>query len=262
MPVYSLFGTRLRPTDEQLADIDVLVYYIQDVGVRFYTYIWTMTYAMEACADNNKKFIVFDRPNPQNANRVEGCPNIFNSDILGRLFPGQTFGLPLKYGMTIGEFATLVNNEWLATKVELQVIQMIGYYRDMYFEDTGLTWVQPSPNMPTLDTVTVYPGTCLIEGSNISEGRGTTRPFEMIGATYIDSYKLADKLQSLPYKNVIFRPNYYIPTFDKYINEICGGVQVHCLDRNNYDSVSVGMSIVQNIFVMYPLNVTFTETMN
>lgn len=200
LPVYSLYGKTKKPTADMLKDVDVLVYDMQDVGARFYTFINTMAYAMQACAENNKTFVIMDRPNPIGGN-VEGTIlNDKDTDANGKLkyvsFVGM-YPIPQRYGMTIGEYAKYLNKSQ-KIKCDLKVVLMTGWTRDMYYDETGLkTWVMPSPNMPTLDTAIVYAGTCVFEGTNVSEGRGTTRPFELIGAPWINSIDLADKLNSL-----------------------------------------------------------------
>lgn len=256
VPVYSLYRVRRAPTPEQLENVDVLIFDIQDVGVRFYTYVWTMTYAMEAAAANGVKFIVLDRPNPIGAHRVEGAPIPFDGGLVGRLWPGQPFGVPTRQGMTVGEIAWLVNEEWMAPKADLQVIPIPGYKRDQYFDDTGRPWVLPSPNMPTLDTAMVYPGMCVFEGVNLSEGRGTTRPFEMIGAPFVNGIELAAELNALGLPGVRFRPAYFRPSFADYSGEYCGGIQVHVMDREAFDPIRTGLSVLKTVYHKYPDQVT------
>jgi uncharacterized protein YbbC (DUF1343 family) len=252
IPVYSVYGSQKAPSDEQLQNVDVLLFDIQDVGVRFYTFVWSMTYSMEAAAKNNKPFIVFDRPNPIGGLKVEGSPNTIDSGLVGRVWPGQPFGVATRHGMTAGEFARLVNEEWMDPKAQLQVIAIPGYTRDMYFEDTGRPWVIPSPNMPTVDTATVYPGMCVFEGVNVSEGRGTTKPFEFMGAPFIDGVALARDLNALGLPGVRFRPAYFQPSFDDYRGEYCGGVQVHVMDRDTFDPIRTALHILQQIKQKYP----------
>jgi len=247
LPVYSLYGETRRPTDEMLSDVDVLVYDIQDVGCRFYTYISTMQYAMQAAAGKNIPFIVLDRPNPLNGNTVQG-------DILEdgfESFVGITH-IPQRYGLTSGELAQYMNTE---DKIgcDLTVIKMSNWKRDMYYEDTGLTcWVLPSPNMPTVDTAEVYPGTCIFEGTNVSEGRGTTKPFEIIGAPWIDAQALADRMNGLGLNGVHFRATSFTPSASKFSGESCNGVEVHVTDRSVYDSVLSGMTLMYTIRELYP----------
>jgi uncharacterized protein YbbC (DUF1343 family) len=259
VPVYSLYGSKRAPTTEQLAGVDVLIFDIQDVGVRFYTYVWSMTYAMEAAARNGVDFIVFDRPNPIGAHRVEGAPITFDAGLVGRVWPGRAFGVPTRQGMTVGEVATLVNEEWMNPKVSLQVILMSGYTRAQRFAATGRPWVLPSPNMPTLDTARVYPGMCVFEGCNLSEGRGTTRPFELIGAPFINGITLAARLNSLGLAGCRFRPAYFNPVFDDWAGQYCGGIQVHVLDAESFRPIRTALMILKTVYEMYPDQVTITS---
>ena len=252
LPVYSLYRTRQAPTAGQLETIDVLVYDIQDVGTRFYTYVWTMTHAMEACAANETKFIVFDRPNPIGISEVEGAPVPFDSGLIGRKWPDAPFGVPTRHGMTAGEIATLVNEEWMDPKVDLQVVEVPRYTRKMSFEETGYPWVYPSPNMPTRDTALVYPGMGIFEGSDMSEGRGTTKPFELCGAPYINGVDFAGQLNALGLPGVRFRVAYFTPIFEDYSGEVCGGVQVHVTDPDSFQPVRTGMSVLKTAYEMYP----------
>ncbi len=258
LPVYSVYGTRLAPTDEQLATLDVLVFDIQDVGARFYTYVWTMTHAMEAAAKNDKSFIVFDRPNPIGGHKVEGAPNTVDYGLVGRLWAGQPFGVATRHGMTVGEVANLVNGEWMSPKVDLEVILIPGYTRDMYFDDTERPWVLPSPNMPTLDTAMVYTGMCVFESANISEGRGTTKPFEMVGAPFINGVEVAADLNALGLPGVRFRPAYFKPTFADYSGQFCGGIQVHVKDRETFDPIRTGLIALKTMYEKYPEEVTIS----
>jgi uncharacterized protein YbbC (DUF1343 family) len=246
IPIYSLYGKTNKPAPEMLEDIDVLLFDIQDVGVRFYTYISTMAMAMKACAENGVEFIVLDRPNPINGNVLEG--NVLDPQFSS--FVGY-FPILLRHGMTVGELAQLFN-EYFHIGANLNVVAMEGWERDMWFNDTGLQWVMPSPNMPTLDTATVYPGTCLFEGANLSEGRGTTKPFEIIGAPWIDAHKLADLLNSLSLHGVKFRPLHFIPIFPKHKDQMCGGVQVHVLDKNKFAPVKTALNMIEIIKRIYP----------
>ena len=197
--VYSLYGKNRAPTDEQLRGVDALLFDVQDVGARFYTFVWTMTYAMEAAAKNGKTFVVFDRPNPIGADVVEGPPNTMDAGTIGRKWPNAPFGVPTRFGMTIGEVATLVNSEWMQPKVDLRVITIPGYHRSDQWSTLGRPWVMPSPNMPTFDgSAMVYTGTCLFEDvKGVSEGRGTTRPFEIIGLPAANTAKAASAFTNL-----------------------------------------------------------------
>ncbi len=249
IPVVSLYGAIRKPTPEMLADVDVLVFDIQDVGVRFYTYISTMSYAMEAAAENNIPFIVLDRPNPIRGTLVEG---FIRTDSL-RSFVGL-HPIPIAYGMTVGELARLINGEgWLEGGItaDLVVVGCAGWQRDKWYDETGLTWVKPSPNMPTLATATVYPGTCLIEGTNLSEGRGTPKPFETIGAPYVDGGKWAERLNAAGIPGVRFEPVMFTPvaipnttTNPKYKDEECNGVSVIVTDRDALQPVAMATAMI------------------
>ncbi len=244
IPVYSLYGNVNKPTAEMLKGIDALIFDIQDVGVRFYTYISTMAMAMEACAENGVEFIVLDRPNPIKGDVVDG--SILKTEF--RSFVGY-LQVPIRYGLTVGELAKFYNND---VKAYLTIIKMDGWKRSMWFDQTGLQWVMPSPNMPTLETATVYPGMCLFEGTNISEGRGTTRPFEIIGSPWIDPFNLADILNSICLEGVRFRPLYFVPTFSKYKDENCGGVQIHVIDRDKFNPIKTALTIISTLRGLYP----------
>ena len=246
LPVYSLYGKTRVPTEEMLKNVDVLVFDIQDVGTRVYTFIYTMAYAMQACAKYDKRMVVLDRPNPIGGELVEG--NMLEPEFAS--FVGL-FPIAMRHGMTVGELAKMFN-EVFAINCKLDVVPMSGWQRSMWWDKTGITWVLPSPNMPTLDTATVYPGMVVFEGTAVSEGRGTTRPFELIGAPYIDAYTLTDKLNSLNLPGVYFRPNYYQPTFHKYAGQLCGGLQLHILDCQKYKSVITAVAILSTIYHLYP----------
>lgn len=254
LPVYSLYGKTKKPTPEMLKNVDILVFDIQDVGTRYYTYIYTMAYAMEAAKENGIPFIVLDRPNPQGGQQVEGPilePGY--SSFVG-LYP-----IPLKHGMTIGELALLFNKEF-KINADLTVVKMKRWKRKMNFEDTGLPFVLPSPNMPTIDSTFVYPATGLIEGTNVSEGRGTTKPFEFIGAPYMKSTQLEEKLNSLGLPGVTFRAASYIPTFSKHQGKLCHGVQMYVTDRKKFEAVKTGLSLIKTIYDLYPDDFEFLAT--
>ena len=244
--VYSLYGDTKKPTKEMLDGIDVLCIDIQDGGSRFYTFIYTMAYSMLACKEFNKTFVVFDRPNPANAMDYEG--NIL--DLEYRSFVGY-YPIVQRHGMTIGELAEMFNNEF-GDKCDLEVIKMEGYDRNMYYEDTNLLWVMPSPNFPTPLTSIVYNATCIFEGTNVSEGRGTTIPFQIVGAPYVDPYEYAKALNDFNFEGVYFRPQFFTPTFSKHAKALCGGVEVHILDRKSFKPVKVGWTMLDVIRKMYP----------
>jgi uncharacterized protein YbbC (DUF1343 family) len=251
LPVYSLYGKTKKPTPEMLSNVDVLLFDIQDVGTRFYTYIYTMALAMEAAKENNIPIIVLDRPNPISGNKVEGpvLEDKYSS------FIGE-YPIPVRHGMTVGELAKLFNSEF-GIGADLTVVEMEGWKRNMYYDDTPLEWVLPSPNMPTLETAVVYPGAALIEGTNVSEGRGTTKPFELIGAPFINSDNLAAKLNSYKLPGVTFRAASFIPTFSKHANVLSHGIQIHVTDRNSYKPFETGLYIVKTIHDMYPNDFQF-----
>jgi len=272
IPVFSLYGQSLKPDPGMLKniddymrsfdtqdrgkipeasmveDVDVLLYDIQDVGTRVYTYIATMAYAMQACAESGIEFVVLDRPNPINGLDMEGplldYPAL--SSFVG-LYP-----IPLRHGMTIGELARLFNDRFLAKKARLTVVPAEGWSRGAWYDGTGLPWVIPSPNMPTLETATVYPGQVFFEGTNVSEGRGTTKPFELFGASWIDGFDLARALNGLGLPGVLFREAWFTPTFSKFAGAACGGCQVHVMDRGAYRPLETALHIIKTIRDLYP----------
>jgi len=236
--VTSLYGARREPTPAMLAGLEALVIDLQDVGSRYYTFVWTMALAMRACARAGVEVIVLDRPNPLGGDVVEGnIPDPAFASFVG-LYP-----LPTRHGLTIGEAA-----RWLALahglRPRLTVVPMRGWRRRMLWEDTGVPWVAPSPNMPTPDTARVYPGGCLYEGTNLSEGRGTTRPFEWVGAPYLDAHAYAEALAAVRLPGVRFRPARFIPTFHKWAGRLCGGVQIHVTDAGRFRPFATGLAII------------------
>jgi uncharacterized protein YbbC (DUF1343 family) len=228
LPVHSLYGKTRVPTARMLAGLDAVLVDLQDVGSRYYTYIYTMQHVLEACAREGKRVVVLDRPNPLGGEVVDG--NVLEPEY--RSFVGM-HPLAVRHGMTIGELALMFREE-LDLDVDLRVVRMRGWRRRVHFEGTGLPWVLPSPNMPTIDTAFVYPGGCLIEGTNLSEGRGTTRPFELVGAPWLDGHALAGALEKERLDGVGFRPVAFTPTFHKHADRLCRGVQVHILDRARF----------------------------
>jgi uncharacterized protein YbbC (DUF1343 family) len=237
LPVYSLYGKTETPTAEMLAGIDVLVFDMLDIGARFTTYISTMANCQEAAAAAGVGFVVLDRPNPANGKDVAG--NLLDPAFIS--FVG-IHPIPIRHGLTVGELAALMAAErgWLAPTV----VPMQGWRREWWYDQTGLPWIQPSPNLPTLDSVIVYLGTCLIEGTNLSEGRGTTRPFEYVGAPWLDPFALAVALAARNLPGVAFRPAYFTPTFSKHAGVACGGVQLHILDRDAMRPVELGIHLI------------------
>lgn len=246
VPVYSLYRKdSKRLTKEMLDEVDIVVYDIQDVGVRYYTFIYTMLYALEDCANAGVEFAVLDRVNPLNGVDVEG--NILKPGF--KSFVGN-YELAVRYGLTAGEVATMANDQmnWNAT---LHVVRLEGWERRMSFPDTGLTWVHPSLGMPRYETALLYAGTCLFEGTNCSEGRGTTFPFEMIGAPYIGAQQLADEMNAQALPGVRFRPVHFKPTSSKHNGELCGGVQIYITDVQEIKPLEVGVSLLFKIRDMY-----------
>lgn len=258
IPVHSLYGARRAPTPEMLAGIDVLVYDIQDVGSRFFTYISTLRNAMQAAMSNDVNFMVLDRPNPIRGDCVEG--NLLQPDFQSFVGAG---GVPIRHGMTVGELARLFWAELTISQrpkaLQLEVVPIQGWHRAMWFDETGLPWVPPSPNMPTAETAALYPGTCLIEGTNLSEGRGTTRPFEWIGAPWIESDRWAESLNSLDLTGAHFRPIDFTPTFSKFAGQQCGGVQVHVTNRDELRPVEVGIHLIATARRGYPDRFAFVQ---
>jgi len=232
LPIVSLYGDTvesLRPRPEHLKGLDAIVYDLQDVGARFYTFVYTLSYVMEAARDADIPVVVLDRPNPIGGLAVEG-PVL---EPAWASFVGR-FPMPVRHGMTTGELAHLFRDAF-GIGGDLRVVPLAGWTRDMHFEDTGLPWVPPSPNMPTPETARVYPGGCLIEGTNLSEGRGTTRPFEFVGAPWVDAAAFAEALAQAGdaegLDGVLFRAAWFRPMFQKHAGRSCGGVQVHLTDR-------------------------------
>jgi uncharacterized protein YbbC (DUF1343 family) len=246
LPVHSLYGETRRPTAAMMEDVDVLLYDLQDVGTRVYTFVNTMAYCMEACAEFEKKMVVLDRPNPINGNEVEGALlNPEYSSFVG-LYP-----IPMRHGMTPGELALFFNSEF-GIHCDLTVIPMEHWARANWFDQTGLPWVLPSPNLPTLDSATVYPGMVLVEGTCLSEGRGTTRPFELVGAPFIRSRQYAEALNALHLPGVWFRAAHFQPTFQKWAGQMCGGVQIHLTDRQRYEPYLTGIAVISTACALYP----------
>jgi uncharacterized protein YbbC (DUF1343 family) len=238
LPVHSLYGQRREPTPRMLAGLDTVVVDLQDVGSRYYTFVWTTALVMRAAAHAGVRVVVLDRPNPLGGALVEGnLPDPAFASFVG-LYP-----LPARHAMTIGEVATHVNARY-RLGCDLTVVPMRGWRRGMLWEDTALPWVAPSPNMPTADTARVYPGGCLFEGTNLSEGRGTTRPFEWVGAPYVDAHAFAEALEGLRLPGVGFRPARFLPTFHKWAGQTCGGVQIHVIDRARFKPFLTGLAVI------------------
>jgi uncharacterized protein YbbC (DUF1343 family) len=238
LPVHSLYSETRRPTPEMLEGLELLLFDLQDVGVRVYTFVWTMALAMEACAEAGVRFVVLDRPNPVGGRVREGPVLRPGFESFVGLQP-----VPLRHGLTAGELA-----RWLVgirgIDVELEVLPCRGWERDDLWEDTGLPWVLPSPNLPTPDSCLVYPGTVLLEGTNLSEGRGTTRPFELVGAPWLDPWRLARQLEEAALPGLRPRPCWFEPTFQKHAGEVCGGVQLHVADPRAFRAVHATVALL------------------
>jgi len=257
IPVYSLYGKTKKPTPEMLEGMDLLIFDIQDIGARFYTYIGTMAFAMEVAAEKSIPFVVLDRPNPITGTGVEG-PVL---DFTLRSFIGVA-PIAVRHGMTVGELANLFNSEgWLkdSRPCDLTVIPMTGWRRSLWFDETGLPWVQTSPNMPDLETAILYPGLCFLEATTISEGRGTLEPFKMIGAPWIDSEELASVLERKAIPGVRFEPVSFVPKEiigraknPKYEGETCQGVRIQITDRERLKSVTLGIQLLCTVRDLYP----------
>jgi uncharacterized protein YbbC (DUF1343 family) len=241
IPIFSLYGEHREPTAEMLQNIDAVVIDLQDIGARYYTFIWTLYLCMRACEKHGVPIVVLDRPNPINGLTIEGP--VLDSDY--RSFVGM-HPIRVRHGRTIGELALQFRNEAFLS-CRLSILPMRNWKRAMWFDETGLPWVMPSPNMPTLETATVYPGMCLLEGTNISEGRGTTRPFEIFGAPFIEAEQLCRELNNSKLPGVFFREAYFQPAFHKFAGQLCGGAQLHVVDRNSFRPFATGVEIIKRI---------------
>ena len=249
LPVISLYGNdfaSLSPSPASLRDLDALVFDLQDIGSRYYTFIWTMALAMQAAGRQGLSFWVLDRPNPLGGELLEGPLVSPGFESFVGLHP-----LPVRHGMTAGEIAGWLRGE-RGIEVDLKVTKMIGWRREELFDGTGLPWIPPSPNMPTLETALVYPGQCLLEGTNVSEGRGTTRPFEIFGAPFVDPERLRHRLEEHSLPGVRFRPLHFQPTFHKFAGQSCGGLMLHVTDRGSYRPFLTGMAVVAALQELWP----------
>ncbi len=254
IPIHSLYGDSYRPTPEQLNGIDVIVCDLQDVGVRYFTYIWTLSYVLEAAGEMGISVVVLDRPNPL-GDRIDG--NMPDEDMFS--FVGR-FPIPIQHGMTIGELARMINTVWNPTPADLEVIPCAALRRYMSWQDTGMQWIPPSPNLPHFVNVQHYAGACLIEGTNLSEGRGTTLPFEIVGAPWLDRDRLANRLNDEYWEHGVgFRPIVFQPNMGKYVGEVCSGVQAHILQPYSYRSVRVWLGIIALIREWYPEQFAWSE---
>ncbi|MBW2368823.1 MAG: DUF1343 domain-containing protein [Deltaproteobacteria bacterium] len=241
LPVYSLYGKTRRPTQRMFDQIDVLLVDLQDVGTRVYTFIYTLSYCLEAAKAFGKKVIVFDRPNPINGLTIEG--NLLSND--SRSFVGK-FAIPMRHGLTIAEIARLFN-EHFRIGADLSVIPMVGWRRSMYFHETGLPWIAPSPNLPTPAASMVYPGQVIWEGTNVSEGRGTTQPFEIFGAPFIDPEAILSKIPATFLSGVHFRPMGFEPTANKWRQAFCNGFQIHVVNPKTYQPYITSLHFLKAI---------------
>ena len=253
--VVSLYGKNRKPTDVQLEGLDIIIYDIQDIGARFYTYISTLGLVMESAAKSNIKVLVLDRPNPLTGNKIEG-PTL---DLKYQTFVGY-YPIPTRYGLTVGELALMINNEkWIEYQPELEIVKMRGWTKDLWYDETKLPWTKPSPNIPDLNTAIIYPGVCLLEATNVSEGRGTQKPFKKFGAPWINKQEISQELNNLNLPGVVFKPITFIPTpikgmsnNPKYKNQVCHGAEIILTDRDKFLSVATGMNIIKIISEKYP----------
>lgn len=265
LPVYSLFSddssiidagvmqnSLYVPTQEALNRVDAIVFDIQDVGSRYYTYPSTMFFVMKACSATGKEFIVLDRPNPIGGAIEGNCHRVENLSFIGLT------RVPIRHGMTLGELALFYNGEY-HLNCHMHVIPLDGWMRDMYYDETGLPFVCPSPNLPNLDAIALYSGTCLLAGTNVTDARGTTRPFEQFGAPYIDSLELKEALDELNLPALRFSAVHFIPMFHKYAGQVCSGVQIHVLDRRKVKPVELGVKIIRTLQKLYPNNFRFKD---
>jgi len=246
IPVYSLYGQSLRMTSKMLEAFDVLIFDMQDVGARFYTYLYSLAYALESCDAAGKRVVVLDRLNPVGGVAVQGTvlDEAFHS------FVGE-YALPTRYGLTIGEYAGWVRHH-LGLSVELHIVPLTEWRRGLYLDDISAPWVSPSPNCPTMASALAFQGTCVFEGTNLSEGRGTTNPFELIGAPWVDGLRLASDLNALELPGVGFRYACFVPAFSKHRGELCHGVQLHILDRRKADLFVAGLMLLETVRRLHP----------
>ncbi|MEW6001555.1 MAG: DUF1343 domain-containing protein [Nitrospirota bacterium] len=248
LPVFSLYGKTRKPDQAMLKDLDVMVIDLQDIGSRYYTFIWTMELCLQACLETDKSVVILDRPNPIGGHLVEGP--VLEEEYAS--FVGRR-SLPVRHAMTIGEVGNYLHHKYYPS-MDFHVIPLQGWRRKMWFDETGLSWVMPSPNMPTLDTAFVYPGMCLLEGTNLSEGRGTTRPFEIFGAPFVKPEILVRRLREFKLPGVVFRPIYFQPAFQKHAGKICGGAQIHVVNREKFKPFKTGVAILKAVYDLYPEN--------
>jgi uncharacterized protein YbbC (DUF1343 family) len=264
LPVYSLYGKNRKPTKEMLKNVDILIFDIQDIGARYYTYISTLYYALISAAENNIPIIVLDRPNPINGVTVNGPIRTEEFKSFVAIAP-----IPIEHGMTIGELATIFNEEnWLGNglKANLKVVKMDGWKREYFFDECNLPWVAPSPNMPDLETALLYPGLCLLEGVNVSEGRGTHFPFKYFGAPFINSKELLTELDKYNHEGIALALTSFTPksipnmsTYPKYKNEKCNGIEIKVTNKNQISALQFGIEILYSIHKLYPNQFEFRK---
>jgi uncharacterized protein YbbC (DUF1343 family) len=246
LPVYSLYGASRKPTPKILNDLDIFVIDLQDIGCRIYTFMYTMLYCLEAAKSQGKKVIILDRPNPIGGTQIEG--NIL--DMTFKSFVGL-FPMPTRHGMTLGELALMFNEE-LGIHCDLEIIPLKGWRRTFDSASWGRQWVPPSPNIPTVESAQTFSGTVHFEGTNVSEGRGTTMPFLYLGAPFINSDSVANKMNGLKLPGVYFRAIYFQPTFHKGKDQVCGGIHIHVLDRKKFNSFEAGIHLLATLAELYP----------
>jgi uncharacterized protein YbbC (DUF1343 family) len=245
LPIYSLYGKTYRPTPNMLGNLDVLVCDIQDVGVRFYTYIWTISYILEVCGEQGKEVVILDRPNPIGDGIAGGSLEEEMSSFVGR------FDMPIRHGLTVGELSQMINQLWNPSPCQLTIVTCDGWERTMRWNDTNREFVQSSPSMPNFMTALHYPGSCMLEGTYLSEGRGTSLPFQCVGTPYIDGDRLAEKLNAQSRAGVRFRPQAFLPTSSKYAGETCYGVQLHITDVEYFDPIRAWLATIIEIKTTY-----------
>ncbi len=253
LPIFSLYGETRKPLPAMFADIDILLIDLQDVGTRVYTFIWTVVHCLQTAAETGTKIVVLDRPNPVGGLLVEG--NVLEPEF--RSFVGL-YEIPMRHGLTMGELALLCNRE-MEINADLDVVQMQGWHRYMFFQNTGFPWVFPSPNMPSPLTALVYPGQVIWEGTNISEGRGTTLPFELVGAPFIDPQQVVDTLAATDLPGMQLRPIAFEPTSGKWAGEQCRGFHVHVTDPSSFLSYRFSLALLQALLKLYPDQLVYKE---
>ena len=251
--VFSLYGKHRIPTDEMLEDIDIIIIDLPDIGTRYYTFAWSLLLMMEKASDIGKRILILDRPNPLNGEKIEGPILDMEYNSFVGLAP-----IPVRHGMTLGELA-LFFRDYFKMQLDLEIIKLKNWNRKNYFNETELPWVLPSPNMPSLETAIVYPGMCLLEGTNLSEGRGTTRPFTIFGAPYINQDEFLEEINKLNLKGFILRKHKFMPTFQKYVNETCNGFEIHITDRNEFNPFLLGCAIIKTAQSLYPTEFAWKE---